>query len=519
MLVGMSTTPDTALAGLVLGLFQKSAQAMVLGRLESGTPRQDYRILTANEAFARLLGLSGPVSPDSLASEVFGASPPPGLAQAGEALATDTPVKLEYASPSGTFFELWITPLGQDKFSLVFTDLTGQRRLQAENDNILLNSLDCISVSTLDYWFIKLNPAWTRVLGWSPEELMSRPYFEFIHPDDLNATVNLRQLEAPYTGIEGFENRYRHKDGSYRWLAWNAFMTTDRVYAVARDVTARKENERKLQDYLVRADEQLQSSQRLVQLGGQVAGITHDAMTPLGLAGTTADYLAGCADRLAALHHTGDGQSGPVHPDGPAVASLLQDVRTATRLITGNLARATEILGSFKQLAADQTSGIRRRFTLDEVVRSTVASFEPRFRPTPYRLAVDCPAGLVADSCPGVLSQILSNLVMNALLHGLHDRPAGQVTIAASPDARPDWISLTVQDDGWGIPEHCRSEVFAPFFTTAGDRGGTGLGLTLVKGLVTQRLGGEVRLETRTVTESPEDHGTRVSLRFPLNLP
>src|SRR4051812_13365504 len=92
-------------------------------------------------------------------------------------------------------------------------------------------------------YFTRVNPAWTKTLGWSAEELTSRPYIEFVHPEDKEVT--LREAELLRLGTHetiSFENRYRCKDGSYRWLSWQAAHASDpnEVVATARDVTTQK---------------------------------------------------------------------------------------------------------------------------------------------------------------------------------------------------------------------------------------------------------------------------------------
>lgn len=106
-------------------------------------------------------------------------------------------------------------------------------------------SIDLLCMLNFSGYFKRLNPAWERTLGWTCEELMSRPFIEFVHPDDRERT--LQQNAAVRSGGQalGFENRYRCKDGSYRWLLWNAGPDAGKhvIYSVARDITARKQAE------------------------------------------------------------------------------------------------------------------------------------------------------------------------------------------------------------------------------------------------------------------------------------
>src|SRR2546422_7790291 len=112
-------------------------------------------------------------------------------------------------------------------------------RVEVRTDRFFTLSLDMLCTAGFDGYFCALNPAWTRTLGWSIEQLQSRPFMEFVHPDDRSATI--RETLRLQSGLDSvaFENRYRHKDGSYRWLSWCATASQDErlYYAVARDNT------------------------------------------------------------------------------------------------------------------------------------------------------------------------------------------------------------------------------------------------------------------------------------------
>lgn len=102
-----------------------------------------------------------------------------------------------------------------------------------------------LCIAGFDGYFKRLNPAWEKTLGFSREELLSRPMFEFVHPDDLERSREQnRQVRAGGQAL-GFENRYKCKDGSYRWILWNARADIDRqvIYSLARDITDRKRAE------------------------------------------------------------------------------------------------------------------------------------------------------------------------------------------------------------------------------------------------------------------------------------
>jgi diguanylate cyclase (GGDEF)-like protein/PAS domain S-box-containing protein len=116
-------------------------------------------------------------------------------------------------------------------------------------------SNDMLVEASLDGYFTRLSARWEQCLGWTREELMSRPFREFIHPDDLEATMPVaNSLDERPDEVVNFENRYRAKDGSWRWLLWSARSDEHRKYAVARDITARKQLEQERQGLLDRVE-------------------------------------------------------------------------------------------------------------------------------------------------------------------------------------------------------------------------------------------------------------------------
>src|SRR5215475_10984994 len=109
-------------------------------------------------------------------------------------------------------------------------------------------SLNLVCIAGIDGYFKYLNPAWETTLGYSREELLSRPYLDFIHPDDREATIAVAKKLTSGSNILSFENRYLCKDGSYKWLLWSAVARMEKgsIYAIAADITDRKTEEARL---------------------------------------------------------------------------------------------------------------------------------------------------------------------------------------------------------------------------------------------------------------------------------
>jgi len=118
-----------------------------------------------------------------------------------------------------------------------------RRRVEEELDRFFTLSLDLLCVAGFDGYFKRLNPAWERVLGYTTDELLARPYVEFVHPDDRTTTTTVAGRLSGGGQVLAFENRYRARDGTYRWLEWNSvpYASEQTIYAAARDITDRKD--------------------------------------------------------------------------------------------------------------------------------------------------------------------------------------------------------------------------------------------------------------------------------------
>jgi signal transduction histidine kinase len=160
--------------------------------------------------------------------------------------------------------------------------------------------------------------------------------------------------------------------------------------------------------------------------------------------------------------------------------------------------RAADLLYSFKQVAADQAIEDRRALNLADWIDELLKSLRALARPGRHVFVVECPKDIVIDTLPGILAQVVSNAVKNAIEHGFPDREGGRITITGTRtgDGIGDGIGLSIADDGRGVDSADLGRVFDPFFTTARARGGTGLGLHIVHNLVVNRLQGRVELQS-----------------------
>ncbi len=239
------------------------------------------------------------------------------------------------------------------------------------------------------------------------------------------------------------------------------------------------------------AQASLVEQEKMAALGALVAGVAHEVNTPIGVAVTAASGLTAYADKLIAT-------LGGAKVSRAELAELAGRVKAAAGLVEQNLARAAELIGNFKQLAVDQGTEHITELALRDYVHGVVSAHSPELRKAgikvELRIAEDARVRLAA----GKVSQVLSNLLMNAAKHAYPDGGPGLVTIAArvdAADAAAPWLLLDFADDGIGLAPGIRERVFEPFFTTKRGQGGSGLGMHIVYTIVHQ-LGGQVAVDT-----------------------
>ena len=253
-------------------------------------------------------------------------------------------------------------------------------------------------------------------------------------------------------------------------------------------------------DTLNQAQEQLVESERMASLGGLVAGIAHDVNTPLGVSVTAASFLQ---ERLNNLKTDFEDKS----LTSKNMASFIDEAEQTALLLLSNLERASDLIASFKQVAVDQTSETEREFVLGDYINEIIQSLKPSFKQTEHQINVTCPDNLVVTCAPGAIAQIVTNMVVNSLMHGFEGKTAGTVTLDVKEEG--DNVVLYYKDDGRGLSEGELSQLFDAFFTTKRGQGGSGLGTHIMYNLVTQSLHGHIE------ADSTLGNGLQYTIRFP----
>jgi len=358
-----------------------------------------------------------------------------------------------------------------------------------ERDRIWNVSQDLLVVTDRDGVWQTVNPAWTKTLGWSEAELLNRTSEWLEHPDDNEITrAQVKKLGAGQATTR-FESRFRHKDGSYRWLSWTGVSDKDRNYAVARDVTAEKAASERLKA----TEEALRQSQKMEAVGQLTGGIAHDFNNLL-------TGIVGSLDLLQTRLNQG------------RIDNVARYINAA--MTSANRAAAlTHRLLAFARRQPLIPKGVD--------VNQLVVSLEDLLRRT-IGEAIDLEIAASDDLwwtlCdPNQLESALLNLAINAR-DAMPD--GGKLTVttanarldsvtADTPALSPgDYVCIEVTDSGVGMSAEVAARAFDPFFTTKPIGQGTGLGLSMIYGFARQS-NGHVTLASRL------GHGTSVKLYLP----
>ena len=363
-------------------------------------------------------------------------------------------------------------------FAKVVRDVTSWKVSQEERDRIFMLSADLICVAGFDGFFKRINPSWTRVLGYSEAELLGKPYLEFVHPDDVAATNSEAVDNAEGRGkavAHSFQNRYRCADGNYRWLDWKVhpLVADQLIYAVARDITEQKKSEQKLAEYA----KELERSNGELQQFAYVA--SHDLQEPLRA-------VVGCVQML------GERNGGKL--DERSTELMGHAVEGAKRMQT--------LISDLLEYSRVGSKGITKSWIdVRPTVEKALRQLEVAVSESGAVVTVEALPYTWADG--GQLTQLFQNLIGNAIKFHADRRPEIQV----QSQQQEGETTFSVRDNGIGIAPEYQERVFGIFqrLNPRREYTGTGIGLAICKKIV-ERHGGRIWIESRV--------GEGCSIRF-----
>lgn len=236
-------------------------------------------------------------------------------------------------------------------------------------------------------------------------------------------------------------------------------------------------------DILEKTKDKLVQSEKMAALGGLVAGVAHEINTPVGIAITAASFIKDKTEDIQHLYNAGGLKKSDLE-------SYLANMDEISRSILINMERAATLIKSFKQVAVDQVVEEKRIFNLKEYFHEVLISLKPAYRNTGCTIDLQCADDLEIFSYPGAYSQIISNLLINSIIHGFKNKKDGKIVFIISLD--DGILTICYRDNGRGMTPEQVNKVFDPFYTTMRGQGGTGLGMSIVFNIVTQTLGGTI---------------------------
>jgi len=330
------------------------------------------------------------------------------------------------------------------------------RRKTEELDHFFTNNLDLVCITDIDGTFRRLNKEWERVLGYSLKEIQGKQFLELVHPDDLEGTLNAMTMLSDQDVTLNFINRFRCKDGSYRWIEWRSYPEGRMIYAVARDVTDRK-----------RVEEELRRSNEELQQFAYIA--SHDLQEPLRMVISYLSLLERRSkevldpDAREYLRFAADG--------GRRMRELIDDILTYSRVETAD-----------KEFLPVE---------MDAVVSETLEVLGSQIEAKRIDVQVDPMPSIYADRTQ--MQQLMQNLISNAIKYNNADQPKIHISVSVGDG---EWV-FSVKDNGIGLNMDYAEKIFQMFqrLHTRDEIPGTGVGLAISKKIV-ERHGGRIWVES-----------------------
>lgn len=246
---------------------------------------------------------------------------------------------------------------------------------------------------------------------------------------------------------------------------------------------------------------QLVEKEKMASLGRLVAGVAHEINTPVGISLTGITHFQKMLEKIATLIEEDELEE-------EYFVKFIENSRELSSSICLSLKRAADLVKSFKQVAVDQSLDGARRFKVKQYVEEILLSLHNKTKTTKHRIMVNCDEHLEIKSYPGEISQIITNFIVNSLAHAFEPTQSGEIRIEIQQNN--DTLCLQYSDNGKGMDKENLKQIFEPFYTTAREQGGTGLGMHIVYNIVKQKLQGTIEVDSQM------GKGVDFSITFPI---
>ncbi|WPC72377.1 PAS domain-containing sensor histidine kinase [Vibrio porteresiae] len=363
--------------------------------------------------------------------------------------------------------------------------------------------------------YVDCNKAFLRMFGFSSKDEVIG-----IHPKDISPEFQADGRSSKEAAKELIFKSLDKGSTRFKWIHckkdrtnfWTEVIITkvnlkgvDVIYAVIRDISEKKALELELYernteldlsnshlelmiDDLKRTQEQLVESEKMASLGSLVAGVAHEINTPVGVGLMGITQFMEETKAIRSHYHKGELTEN-------SFEDYLNSANELSNIVHKNLERTAQLVRGFKQIAVDQTSEEERSINLREYLEEVVFSLGSMTRKANTQITIDCPDNFNVVTNPGLISQVVTNLIVNSMVHGFSERGFGEITIQVREEER-NYFVMTYQDNGKGISKEILPRIFDPFFTTNRANGGTGLGLNVTYNIVKNALGGSIECQS-----------------------
>jgi len=322
---------------------------------------------------------------------------------------------------------------------------------------------------------------------------------QYVSKENGNEISVVRQLIVPFiqetslvllAGVANKNENYTYYDAYQLTLLMQGLVTIlqkkeadEQILEINKDLEQKTKALEASLKLVQETQKQLVESEKMASLGELVAGVAHEINTPIGLAVTESSFLEYKTSELAKKYEAKTMKRSDLE-------KYMKTVTEASVGILRNLNRAANLIQNFKQVAVDQSNEQKRQINVNQYLHEILVSLRPKYKRTSHKISVNCPDNIEITTFPGAFYQVISNLIMNSMIHGFENIDNGEMIFNISVQT-PNVI-IDYSDNGKGIAADHLSRIFDPFFTTKRGQGGTGLGLHIVYNLVVQNLGGTI---------------------------